>query len=67
LMNYLGLGISLWPWIVPFRFTLWEAAAAPQSQSLLLAGTLFLLPMVLGYTAYSFYTFRGKASPEGYY
>jgi len=67
LTHYLGLGISLWPWIVPFQFTLWDAAAAPASQSLLLVGTLFLLPLVLGYTAYSFYTFRGKASHEGYY
>jgi cytochrome d ubiquinol oxidase subunit II len=67
LAHYLGLGVSLWPWIVPFRFTLWDAAAAPPSQSLLLVGTLFLLPLVLGYTAYSFYTFRGKASHEGYY
>jgi len=66
LAHYLGLGISLWPWIVPFRFTFWEAAAAAPSQSLLLSGTLFLLPLVLGYTAYSFYTFRGKASQEGY-
>ncbi len=64
LTNYLGLGISLWPWIVPFRFTFREAAAAPQSQSLLLVGTLFLLPLVLAYTGYNFYVFRGKASQD---
>ncbi len=62
--NYLGLGISLWPWIVPYRFAFWEAAAAPPSQSLLLVGTLFLLPLILAYTGYCFYTFRGKASHE---
>ncbi|MEW5910478.1 MAG: cytochrome d ubiquinol oxidase subunit II [Thermodesulfobacteriota bacterium] len=67
LTNYMGLGISLWPWLVPFKISIWEAAAVPQSQSLLLVGTLFLLPLVLGYTAFSFYIFRGKVSHEGYY
>jgi len=64
LMNYIGIGVSTWPYLVPFRLTLWETAAAGPSQSLLLVGTLILLPCVLGYTAYSFYVFRGKTSHE---
>ena len=64
LMNYIGIGVSTWPWLVPFKVTLWDAAAAPESQSLLLLGTVFLLPCVLAYTAYCFYVFRGKASHE---
>ncbi|MEW6669331.1 MAG: cytochrome d ubiquinol oxidase subunit II [Thermodesulfobacteriota bacterium] len=61
---YLGLGISMWPWAVPFAITFREAAASPQSQSLLLIGTSILLPLVLAYTAYSYYLFRGKVSHE---
>ena len=67
LMNYLGLGISLWPWIIPFEITFRQAAAAPESQSLLLVGTIIMLPVVLAYTAYCYYTFRGKASHETTY
>ncbi len=64
LMNYIGIGVSTWPWLVPFDVTLWNAAAAPESQSFLLVGTIFLLPCILAYTGYCFYVFRGKASHE---
>jgi cytochrome d ubiquinol oxidase subunit II len=64
LTAYLGLGISLWPWVVPFAFTFRQAAATAPSQSLLLIGTVILLPVVLAYTGYSYYIFRGKASHE---
>jgi len=67
LMGYLGLGISLWPWLVPFAVTFRQAAAAASSQSFLLVGTLVILPVVLTYTAFCYYVFRGKASREGYY
>lgn len=66
-MGYIGWGISLWPWLVPFAVTFRQAAAAPTSQSFLLAGTLVILPVTLGYVAYCYYVFRGKASHEGYY
>jgi cytochrome d ubiquinol oxidase subunit II len=59
-MGYIGLAISLWPNIVPPAISLWEAAAAPRSQAFLLVGTLFLLPVILGYTAWSYWVFRGK-------
>ncbi|MGD9018275.1 MAG: cytochrome d ubiquinol oxidase subunit II, partial [Desulfobacterales bacterium] len=64
LMGYVGLGISLWPWLVPFEVTFAQAAAAAPSQSLLLVGTAVMLPVVLGYTGYCYYIFRGKASHE---
>lgn len=67
LTGYLGLGISLWPWLVPFEITFRQAAAAPPSQSLLLVGTLIMLPVVLTYTGYCYYLFRGKASHESAY
>jgi len=67
LMNYIGLGISLWPWLVPFEITFRQAAAAPESQSLLLIGTAIMLPLVLAYTGYCYYIFRGKSSHEATY
>jgi cytochrome d ubiquinol oxidase subunit II len=67
LTGYLGLGISLWPWLVPFKVSFRQAAAAPESQSLLLVGTAVMLPLVLGYVAYSYYVFRGKTSDEALY
>ena len=59
-MGYVGLAISLWPHIVPPALSLWDAAAAPRSQAFLLIGTLFLLPVIIGYTAWSYWVFRGK-------
>jgi cytochrome bd ubiquinol oxidase subunit II len=59
-MGYVGLAISLWPNIVPHSVSLWDAAAAPRSQAFLLVGTLFLLPVIVGYTAWSYWVFRGK-------
>jgi cytochrome bd ubiquinol oxidase subunit II len=66
-MGYLGLGISVFPWIIPFNYTLWDAAAAGPSLSIMLVGVVPLLPLILGYTAYSYYVFRGKASHERLY
>ena len=59
-MGYIGLAISLWPNIVPHSISLWDAAAAPRSQAFLLLGTLFLLPVIVAYTAWSYWVFRGK-------
>lgn len=67
LMGYLGLGVSLWPWLVPFQITFREAAAAPTSQSLMLVGALIALPVVIAYTSYCYYVFRGKTSHETMY
>lgn len=61
LTAYLGLVISMWPYAVPFEITFRQAAASGSSQSLLLVGTVIMLPLVLGYTAYCYYVFRGKA------
>ena len=50
LLGYLGLVISIFPYLVPPSLTIWETAAAPASQIFMLIGTLVLLPMILGYT-----------------
>ncbi|HUX78130.1 MAG TPA: cytochrome d ubiquinol oxidase subunit II [Alphaproteobacteria bacterium] len=66
-LGYLGLGISMWPWIVPYKVSLWDAAADPRSLSLILVAVLIFLPFVLGYTIYAYYVFRGKSSHQEWY
>ncbi|MBY0272525.1 MAG: cytochrome d ubiquinol oxidase subunit II [Alphaproteobacteria bacterium] len=66
-LGYVGLVISLWPWIVPYTIPLWKAAADTRSLSLMLVGVVLFLPFVLGYTFYSYYVFRGKATPQEWY
>lgn len=68
LLCFIGLGISLFPYVVPFAVTIWQGAAPDGSLGFLLVGTLVLLPAVLGYTAYAYYVFRGKVKAgEGYH
>ncbi|MBB5518189.1 cytochrome d ubiquinol oxidase subunit II [Amphiplicatus metriothermophilus] len=65
--GFVGLGVSLFPYAVPFEVTIWQAAAADNALALMLAGVVVLLPVILGYTAYVYWIFRGKASPETAY
>ena len=60
LLGYLGLAISTYPYLVPPVLTIWQTAAAPGSQIFMLVGTLFLLPLILGYTVLVYWLFRGK-------
>ncbi len=57
---FVGLGVCMWPFVVPTRVTIWEAAAPRQSQIFMLVGTAVLVPLILGYTAYAYWVFRGK-------
>lgn len=67
-LGYSGLCISLWPYAIPPGVTLWEAAAPPQSQGFALVGALFIVPVILTYTAWSYYVFRGKVrAGDGYH
>jgi cytochrome d ubiquinol oxidase subunit II len=67
-MSYLGIAISLWPMIVPGHFTLDQAAASQSTQAFLLVGTLVLLPVILLYTGWSYWVFRGKVRADiGYH
>jgi len=60
MLGYLGLAISIAPYLVPPSITFWDAAAAPASQIFMLLGTLPLLPIILIYTGFLYYLFRGK-------
>ncbi|HEX5126972.1 MAG TPA: cytochrome d ubiquinol oxidase subunit II, partial [Rhodocyclaceae bacterium] len=59
-LGYSGLGISLWPNIVPPSMSIWQAAGPPQSQGFALVGALFVIPIILAYTAFGYWIFRGK-------
>lgn len=68
LLGYSGLGISIWPHIIPPDITIREAAAPPQSMGFTLVGALLVIPVILAYTGWSYYVFRGKVRPgEGYH
>jgi cytochrome d ubiquinol oxidase subunit II len=61
-----GLGLAIFPDIVPFRLSLWAAAASIQSQNLLLAGASIVTPVVLTYSAFAYWVFRGKTPADGW-
>lgn len=67
-ISFIGIGISFYPNIVPPSLTIWQAAAPDESLSFALVGTAILLPIILFYTGYAYWVFRGKVDPEeGYH
>jgi cytochrome bd ubiquinol oxidase subunit II len=68
LLSYAGLGISMYPYIVPQSITIWEAASPVSSQLFMLVGVAILVPLILGYTAWAYWVFRGKVrAGHGYH
>ena len=67
LLTMIGLAISIWPDVIPGRVSIWEAAAPRSSQLFMLVGAVVLIPLILAYTAWSYWVFRGKVGEEGYH
>lgn len=67
LLGYVGIAITIFPYIVPYAMTVHEAAAADTSLSIMLVGAVIMLPIILSYTAYAYYVFRGKAGEKAMY
>jgi cytochrome bd ubiquinol oxidase subunit II len=67
LLCFVGLGISMFPYIVPDQVTIWQAAAPESSQVFMLVGASVLIPIILAYTGYAYWVFRGKVSTDGYH
>ena len=67
LLCYTGFAVSLFPYIIPPSITLWQAAAAPESQLFMLYGAVPILPIILGYTAYSYYVFWDATEHDAYH
>ena len=65
-LGFFGMAYSFYPFIVPEQLTIYEAASAPESLFIILIGTCFVLPMILGYTALAYTVFRGKATALSY-
>ncbi|MFV1464923.1 cytochrome d ubiquinol oxidase subunit II [Phaeobacter sp. JH20_02] len=67
-LGFIGIGISFYPFIVPPGLTIAEAAAPDESLMFTLVGAVVLVPLILAYTAYAYWVFRGKINPEeGYH
>ncbi len=67
-LGFVGLGVCMFPYIVPTEVTIYEAAAPYESQLFMIIGAGVLIPLILAYTAYAYWVFRGKIDPEvGYH
>ena len=66
-LSYIGLGISFYPYIVPPSISIWSGAAPDSSLKFLLVGAAILIPLILAYTAWSYWVFRGKVDPSASY
>ena len=66
-LSFTGLGISMWPTVVPPSIDIWQASNPPHSQLFLLAGMVFLVPTIVAYSSYSYWVFRGKVDPNAHY
>jgi cytochrome d ubiquinol oxidase subunit II len=62
-----GLGVTMWPYVVPPGVTIWDAAAPEKSQVFMLVGVAITMPLIIGYTAWAYWVFRGKVGAEGYH
>ena len=67
LLSMAGLAVSIWPDVIPGRVTIWQAAAPYESQLFMLVGAAVLIPIILAYTAWAYWVFRGKVGEEGYH
>ena len=66
-LSFIGLGISIFPFIVPDQITIWQAASPASSQLFMLVGAAVLIPIILAYTAYAYWVFRGMVGTHGYH
>jgi len=64
---FAGLGVSLFPYIVPNSVTIWDAAAPERSQVFMLVGVVIIMPVILAYTGWAYWVFRGKVGAHGYH
>jgi cytochrome d ubiquinol oxidase subunit II len=64
LLGFLGLAISLFPYLIPPNITIWQASNRPESQMFALVGYSVVMPLTFIYTAYAYYVFRGKVAED---
>ena len=66
-LSMMGLAISIWPDVIPGRVSIWEAAAPERSQVFMLIGAGIMVPIILAYTVWAYWVFRGKVDETGYH
>jgi len=66
LLAFYGLAYSMFPWLVVDRLTIWQAANSPESLMIIFVGACIVLPVIAGYSLYSYWVFRGKATALEY-
>ena len=67
LLGFHGLAYSFFPYVVPDRLTIWQAAAAPESLMIMFVGAMVVLPIIIAYSAFAYRVFWGKATDLSYY
>ncbi len=67
LLGMAGLGVTMWPYVAPPGLTIWDAAAPERSQVFMLIGVAITMPLIIAYTAWAYWVFRGKVADEGYH
>jgi cytochrome d ubiquinol oxidase subunit II len=63
----IALGISFFPYVIPFRMSLWDAASGPETQEFVLIGALIATPVILAYTSFAYWVFHGRTPADGWY
>jgi cytochrome d ubiquinol oxidase subunit II len=66
-LSMAGLAVSMWPDVVPGRITIWQAASPEKSQIFMLVGVVIMVPLILAYTGWAYWVFRGKVGDDGYH
>ncbi|MGL5837259.1 MAG: cytochrome d ubiquinol oxidase subunit II [Sphingorhabdus sp.] len=66
-LGFIGIAYSFYPYLIPDQLSIWSAASSPEALSIILIGTLFVLPVILGYSILAHWIFRGKATALSYY
>jgi cytochrome d ubiquinol oxidase subunit II len=67
LSGMVALGLSFFPYVIPFQISLWKAASHSSSHEFLLIGALLTTPVILTYTAFAFWVFHGRTPADGWY
>ena len=62
-----GLGVTIFPYVVPPGITIWDAAAPERSQIFMLVGVAITMPLIIAYTVWAYWVFRGKVGEDGYH
>ena len=67
ILIFTSLMIYIFPYVVPYSMTYQQAAAAPMTLLFTLIPAVIMIPLLLVYTGYAYYIFRGKTTTKLHY